>query len=145
MRFPKSAKMLMIAVLAAVATAIFPAPSNAETAVADAAAIEAIPERGDKNVAFEGAAYYDRVTENGVFVGGASVGLDVIPNRGFSLGAAWVHDNTGDNTSVVAVGGSFDLSDNAKVKFGLVPDFEADGFDKVGTVGGGLRFEFGGD
>ena len=140
----KNFALMIVLMLAIIMIALSPAPAKAESAIADYAAIASIPEPGEKNIAVEGGAYYDRVNENGVFAGGLALAMGPLA---FGVGA--VHDNTGDNTTSYAIGTTFDLADytgessyKVKLKVGFAPDFDASGFDKVGTFGGKLRIEF---
>ena len=107
--------------------------ANADTITDDVAALQALPAQAGSNFVFEPAAYYDRANETSAFSLGLGLGA-----FGKGLSASVFHDNTGDNTTSFAFGMSGDISDKVDWTLGVAPDFDAEGLDKIGTIGGKL-------
>ena len=108
----------------------------------DVAAARSVPAAGVGNVAFEGGAFYNKVTEDGFFSTGLTGRVG-----GLGLGGAVVVDNTGDNKHKFAGALTIPLTElgiesHAKLTVYIVPDLDATGVDKVGTIGALLRAEF---
>ena len=131
----------MLVALAVVALCLVSAAenANADTITDDVAALQALPSQAKSNLVLEPAAYYDRVNETSAFSLGLGVGA-----FGKALSASVFHDNTGENTTSFAFGMSGDISDKVDWTLGFAPDFDADGLDKIGTVGAKVTLRLGG-
>ena len=139
----KTMFVLALAVCAICASLAFDAPeAKASDLALDVAAMRSVPSPGVGNVAFESGAFYNRTDETGLFTAGLSGRVG-----GFGAGGAVAYDNTGDNSHSFAGMFTIPLSElgvesHAKVSVYVVPDFDASGVDKVGTVGAVFRAEF---
>ena len=132
--------ILGIAVAVALAILIYCVATDdaAADTIHDVAAINSIPELGHENVTCEGSAYFNRVDDSEVFGAGCGIGA-----YGVGIGGSVLYD-TGpmDDETTFAVGVDVPLGEVAGLRIATVPDFDADGIEKVGTVGVTLRFGF---